>query len=189
MKKINIWVAIVLCNSTLLFGQTEAVQNPLSVSSDRTGNPILLGKTNINALQQPPFSTWFKMNYDAYTLDTACCNLLTTKTKDLSFMLFFGSWCGDSKRNVPVMVKVLDSLKIKGNPCELIAVSNQNDMYKKSPSHEEQGKNIVRVPTLIVYRSGREIGRIIESPVETIERDLLAILLGLPYKPNYHGVE
>ncbi|MCU0370461.1 MAG: thioredoxin family protein [Bacteroidales bacterium] len=33
--------------------------------------------------------------------------------------------------------------------------------------------NIQKVPTFIIYRKGREIGRIIETPYTTLEKDLL----------------
>jgi tetratricopeptide (TPR) repeat protein len=43
------------------------------------------------------------------------------------------------------------------------------------------------VPTLIVYENGLELNRINESPVESLERDLLKILRKEAYTPNYHS--
>ncbi len=40
------------------------------------------------------------------------------------------------------------------------------------------GRNILYVPTLIVEREGREVGRIIEESPGGIEADLLALLEG-----------
>jgi thiol-disulfide isomerase/thioredoxin len=174
-----------LLSSFFGFAQTDSSETAATTITDKNGNPMLLGKCNINALEQPPFSTWFKQNYDNYKIDSVCCELISEQVKDVSFLLFFGSWCGDSKRVVPRMMKVLEESKLQTDSLELVGVSNHADQYKKSPSHEEQGKNIVRVPTLIVYRAGAEIGRIIETPIESIERDLLAIISGKPYRPNY----
>jgi thiol-disulfide isomerase/thioredoxin len=93
-----------------------------------------------------------------------------------SIQLFFGTWCGDSKREVPRMLKVLYQSGFKDTAIDLIAVSNHDTLYKQSPLHEERGLNIIRVPTLIVYQSGKEIGRIVETPVESIEKDIWQIV-------------
>ncbi len=67
-------------------------------------------------------------------------------------------------------------------------LSNEDSTYKQSPSHEERGLEIHRVPDLIVYKNKQESGRIIESPVISLEKDLLAIARGEKYKPNYEAV-
>ncbi|HEX6170951.1 MAG TPA: hypothetical protein VFZ33_14780, partial [Chitinophagaceae bacterium] len=71
----------------------------------------------------------------------------------------------------------------------MIMVSNKDSLYKKSPQHEEAGKNIVRVPTVIIEQKGVEIGRIIEFPIISLEKDLLAILRKEKYQPNYHQLK
>ena len=38
---------------------------------------------------------------------------------------------------------------------------------------------------LIVYENGEEINRIVEFPIETLEKDLLAIVRGEDYKHAY----
>ena len=56
---------------------------------------------------------------------------------------------------------------------------------KQSPQGYEKGMNIDYVPTFIIYQNGKEVNRIIESPVESIEKDLIAILQAKKYTPNY----
>ena len=68
----------------------------------------------------------------------------------------------------------------------MVMVSNKDTLYKKSPQHEEMGRNIVRVPTIIVEQKGVEVGRIIEFPKMSLEKDLLSILRKEKYLPNYH---
>ena len=58
-------------------------------------------------------------------------------------------------------------------------------MNRQSPGHEEQGNNLVRVPTYILYKGKKEIGRIIDAPKESFEKDLLKILTGKPYTPHF----
>ena len=52
---------------------------------------------------------------------------------------------------------------------------------KKNPESDIEYLNIERVPTFIFYKTGgdgskKEIGRIIETPVRSLEEDLLDIL-------------
>ena len=96
-----------------------------------------------------------------------------------------GTWCGDSRREVPRMLKILDYCGIKPEQVKIVMVSNADSLYKQSPNHEERGLNILRVPTLIVYENTTEINRVIEYPVESLEKDLLRIMSKQPYKPNY----
>ena len=59
------------------------------------------------------------------------------------------------------------------------------DRNKTSGYGLEKDKNIHHVPTFVVYKERQEIGRIIETPTETLEEDLFNILIGDPPTPNY----
>ncbi|HEX5718360.1 MAG TPA: thioredoxin family protein, partial [Thermoanaerobaculia bacterium] len=52
------------------------------------------------------------------------------------------------------------------------------DRQKKEPSAPVTNNDIRYVPTFIVYREGREVGRIVEESPHGIEKDLLALLTG-----------
>lgn len=157
------------------------------VETDARGREMLLGRCTPDALRKNSFNEWFEANYNQYLLDTASCCQVIPLLKDKNITIFMGTWCGDSKREVPRFMKMLDSCSYPYGRLSLVMVGNADTMYKKSPGHEEEGKNIVRVPTIIIEENGVEMGRIIESPVISLEKDLLAILRGGPYKPNYHG--
>jgi len=82
---------------------------------------------------------------------------------------------------------LLDCCGIDSSSVEIVTVSNADSLYKQSPGHEERGRDIFRVPDFIVFQKGREIGRIVESPVTSLEKDLLSIVSGEPYTPHYQG--
>ncbi|RZL16325.1 MAG: thioredoxin, partial [Pedobacter sp.] len=87
--------------------------------------------------------------------------------------IVLGTWCGDSKVNVPNFFKVLDALQFKEKNTEIIAV----DGNKKAENGIIDGLNITNVPTFIVFdKKGNELGRIVEHPKTTLEADLLAIV-------------
>jgi hypothetical protein len=50
------------------------------------------------------------------------------------------------------------------------------DGDKKCEDVDISGLNIEKVPTFIIYAGNKEIGRIIETPANSIESDLLQIL-------------
>ena len=84
-----------------------------------------------------------------------------------------GTWCEDSHREVPRFFKILEAVGHPESKLTMIAVNRK----KEAPNGEEGPLNIQRVPTIIVQKYGKEIGRIIESPsTGYLERDLLEIL-------------
>ena len=159
------------------------------ISKDSRGNDMLLGKCTRAVLLQSPFADWFKPNYDSYIVDSFTCNFIRPLLANKSITIFMGTWCGDSRREVPRVLKMLDCCGFPMNDLALVMVGNSDSLYKKSPQHEEAGKNIVRVPTIIVEQKNAEIGRIIESPITSLEKDLLAILRKEKYQPNYHQLK
>jgi hypothetical protein len=169
--------------------QSRYIQHDSVVYKDAGGNPMLLGLTPRNALQKAPFDAWFQTNYNNYVVDSFTCSFIRPLLKDKHITIFFGTWCGDSKREVPRMLRMLDCCGFPPKNLKLILVSSLPDAYKKSPGHEEAGRNIVRVPTLIIEEHGREIGRLIESPVKSLEKDMLAILKQEHYVPNYSNLK
>jgi thiol-disulfide isomerase/thioredoxin len=92
-----------------------------------------------------------------------------------------GTWCGDSRRETPRFYKVLEQTDFDLNNFELITVNKD----KKTPDNLQEGLNIIRVPTFIFYKQGKEVGRYVEFPRETLEKDILKIVTGQPYKHSY----
>jgi hypothetical protein len=169
----------------LPFSKAQNTIIPSNVTLDKSGNPMLLGPCNETDLGKDPFSIWYATGFKNYKTDSCFCDSIRPIIGDFTFQIFFGTWCGDSKREVPRMLKVLLQSGINQKDISLVAVSNIDSLYKQSPGHEEKGLNILRVPTLIVRKGGAETGRIVESPIETIEKDLWKVLMNQPYKPNY----
>ncbi len=95
--------------------------------------------------------------------------------KDTVVTLAFGTWCPDSKNYVPRLIKALRAAANDRIQVKLIGIDNQFH----EPVDTVQPRRITNVPTVLVERSGREIGRIVETPASaTMEEDLAAILGG-----------
>jgi hypothetical protein len=153
--------------------------------TDASGNTILLGTCARETLYEAPFAQWFQPAYEQYVVDTATCVFIRPLLSGKKLTLFMGTWCGDSRREVPRILKMLDCCGFPPEQLQLVMVGNQPGMYKQSPGHEESGRQIRRVPTLIIESGDNEWGRIIELPVVSLEKDLLRILRKEGYVPNY----
>lgn len=180
--------------SILAFGYTLFIlfiTHPLNAQTinqkytHANGQEVLVGKCTRSALLMGQYAAWFQNNYASYTVDSATCTYIRPLLEHKKITVFMGTWCGDSQRELPRLLKMLDCCGFPEDKVQLIMVSNASDAYKQSPQHEEQGKNILRVPTIIIEEHQKEIGRIIEYPVVSLEKDLLKILRKEAYKPNY----
>ena len=150
-------------------------------------SPMLLGKVNKEALSENTYSEWFLPNYEAYQPKKEKVAELKKILPEYTITAFFGSWCGDSKKNIPIFYKILDESDFPLERLTVIALSNDSNNYKQSPGGEEEGLNIHRVPTFIFYKDGKEINRIVEHPIENLETDMLQLLTN-NYHNFYYGV-
>lgn len=150
--------------------------------------PFLLGKINKEGLTSEHYNDWFSKNYEDYELDQTTINAIGSKLKAYDITLFMGIWCDDSKQEVPRFYKILEACNFPENQLTVIALSREPSMYKQSPNHYEAGLNIHRVPTFIFYQNRKEINRIAEHPMESLEKDILAIITSNHYESNYQIV-
>ena len=142
---------------------------------------ILSGLGDRATFQQDKAFSWFKQNYKAYEVNRELLPRTGTLFDGLTFTIVMGTWCPDSRREVPCFYKILDALGITDDQVTLVNV----DRSKQTPEGDEAGLDIQRVPTFIIYRNAREIGRIVESPQTTLEGDLVLILKGQAPIPRY----
>lgn len=145
----------------------------------------LLGVHPASSLEKPPYSEWYRKEYDGYQPDSSIINALRPLLRRQQVTVFLGTWCGDSRREVPRLLHVLKAAGLPDKQLKLVMVDNAPEAYKQSPGREEAGLNIFRVPTVTITEKGAEKGRIVESPVESLEKDLLHILQGDGYQPRY----
>ena len=101
--------------------------------------------------------------------------------KDVQITVFMGTWCEDSHRDVPNLYKILDEANFDEKNLSVYATSEE----KTTPQGFEKDKDIIQVPTIIFYKDGSEINRIVEYSFYTLEQDMLDILSGKDYKHAY----
>ncbi len=149
------------------------------------GLQLLVGQINLEGLQSKPYGSWFQSKYNNYHPDDTMVPLFKEKLIEYEIKLFLGTWCGDSKRESPKFIKILEAADFPMEQLEIIALDYRKGHYKTSPTEEEKGLNIIKVPTIIFFKDGKEVNRIVESPLETLEEDMAQILFEKDYVPNY----
>ncbi|MCW9036857.1 thioredoxin domain-containing protein [Altibacter sp.] len=149
--------------------------------------PLLIGKINNEALSQNSYASWYVENFQNYHPNTVVVDSFKETLSQYTITAFMGTWCGDSKREVPHFYKILEAAQFPLDRLTVVAVHNEQDNYKQSPGGEEEGLNIHRVPTFIFYKDGKEVNRIVESPVASLEEDIAAIVQN-GYVPKYRTV-
>ena len=136
----------------------------------------VLGYFQITRLKQEPHGTWFYKGYDSYQPDgNAMASLRKTGTDGITISVVMGTWCPDSRREVPRFMKVIDGWEFPYDKITFIGV----DDAKLSPVGGYGNLDIQRVPTFIIYKNNIETGRIIENPVTSLEQDMVKILEGI----------
>ena len=136
-----------------------------------SGEKILYGKIDRDQLFVY-FPEWQEV-YNSYNPDPAILQQLAKYNLDIAVEIFFGTWCADSRREVPRFYRILDTARfISDEQVDLWAVDRQ----KRLNNNFTQDKNIQFVATFIFSRDGKEIDRIVEAPYETLEKDILKIL-------------
>ncbi len=153
-------------------------------------NPMLVGIVDSEDLQQDPFSEWFDSGYAQYEVQPEALAHLNEAMDDagLSIEIFFGTWCHDSKREVPRVLRVLDDAQVPASRVTLYALSDNPGVFKMTPDGHEHELLVHRTATVVVLRDGVELGRLVEKPSATLEEDLVAILAKSP-APVPYGAE
>ena len=139
----------------------------------RDATTWILGDFSLSRLLDPPHSTWYLEGYANYVPDKAIMDeLIQTDITDYSITIVLGTWCPDSRREVPRFMKIAD---LWGFPKEKIRFLG-TDIDKNAPLADFPALGIERVPTFIFYKNNSEAGRIIEVPVTSLEQDTRNIL-------------
>lgn len=140
------------------------------------GQKFLVGEITKKGLSLPAYESWYTSNFKNYTPNEPIISKIKEELKGYQVLAFLGTWCGDSKREVPRLLRILETADFPEAQLKIVALDKRKGKYKQSPTGEEWGLQILRVPTFILYKNGREVNRIIESPNTTLEEDLQKII-------------
>ena len=142
--------------SFFLFSSVYA-QAP-EVSRDNEGVKVLKGFVTKQELANDTAFKWFGENQKGYTPYTTALQALKTNKDSVSFLVFGGTWCHDTQFILPRFYSLTEAAGFEQNKITLLGV----DRSKKTIQHLSEAFNILNVPTIIVLKDGKEIGRVVE---------------------------
>lgn len=128
---------------------------------ETTGNgssKILKGYIDRSTIENDTSFKWFKENMKWGNADAAAVQSFQANGNNVHFVVFGGTWCGDTQNLLPVFYRLADKSGLPGNKITLIAV----DRAKTALNDFHKAFNVTRVPTFIVMKDGKEIGRVVE---------------------------
>ena len=143
-----------------------ALVTPFSIGAAERSN-YHVGEIN----QQALFAAHpiFKVNYQSYQPSAELVSSFKADLPEaLEVRVLFGTWCHDSEREVPRLLKLLNLAGMPDESVEMYAL----DLKKKDPGGMADAMGIKYTPTFIFYVGGREIGRIVERPEESLISDI-----------------
>lgn len=142
------------------------------INDPQTEQQILIGYADRNGLTKGEFSHYYNSQYEVYKVSDKLVKKISSRIENVSVTIILGTWCIDSKIQVPRFMKIMDALAFPSDKIKIIAL----DTRKEAMVIDMGPYAIERIPTFIFYRDGIEIGRIVESPRKKLEKDIFKIL-------------
>ncbi len=149
---------LLLSSFTVLLISIAANAQLFTSTVEPGGTKILNGIISRSDLATEPSFSWYAQNQQGYTPFAAAVNALKDKKDSIQYVVFLGTWCGDSKTIVPKFYSLIDAAGVTDKQVSVIGV----DRSKKSIGHLTEAFKITNVPTIIAMKNGKEIGRVVE---------------------------
>jgi len=142
--------------------------NPHIVTRD--GEDLLVGRISREELITD--NLLFSLNAEEYVPAAKVLEKLRRIAVKTDILLFLGTWSEDCLKEAPKLLRVYDKTN---NPAFALAVYALDRSLR-----DEEGVaaryGIRELPTVVLLRGGKEVGRIVGSARKSMEADLLSIL-------------
>ena len=119
---------------------------------------VVRGFINKYQIQNDTAFQWFRPNQAGYKADTATLNAFERAKGKYQFVVFGGTWCEDTQFLLPKFFKLQEQTGFPDEGITLFGVNRE----KTSLGNIAKAFNVTNVPTFIVMKDGKEIGRVVE---------------------------
>jgi thiol-disulfide isomerase/thioredoxin len=155
MKKATIIVTalIALCQMAAAQAQYE-----ISKAEKHNNQKALRGIINKYLVMNDPAFNWYQSSQTIYTPDTATLSAMERAKGKVQFVVFGGTWCEDTQFILPKFFKLQEMSGVSDEQITLLGVNEA----KKCLGHIAEAFGITNVPTIIVMKDNKEVGRVVE---------------------------
>lgn len=163
---------------TLFCFQSLRAQPPAemqySTLIERPNEKTLKGILSRQLLTTDTSFRWYADAQKIYTPPPVAVDAFRQKKDSVQLLVFMGTWCEDSHFIIPRLFKLIDAAGFPDERITLIGV----DRNKKTLSHLTEALGVTNVPTIIVTKKGKEIGRVVEyGSTGSFDKELAEIIL------------
>jgi len=164
--------------SSVAFAQNPALPagRQYEVLVERPNEKSLKGIISREVLVADTSFHWYANALKGYTPNAMAVQGLKDNADSIQLLTFMGTWCEDSHFIIPRFYALLDSAGFSKDRVTLIGVDRQ----KKTYSHLAEALGVTNVPTIMVMKKGKEMGRVVEyGKSGSFDKDLAEILQSL----------
>ena len=134
-------------------------QVTFTTTVDNDNVTILNGSlTKNDVANNAAFKSWYTGNQISYHPDTTITNALSNAKNKVQYVIFGGTWCEDTQFILPKFFKLQQVAGIEETAISFYGV----DRSKKTIGNITSAFKITNVPTIIVMKDGKEVGRVVE---------------------------
>lgn len=157
----------------LFFGNILKAQAQYIVLTERPNEKTFKGIISRQVLENDTSFHWYGEAQKIYTPGAAAVDVLQKNKDSVQLLVFMGTWCEDSHFVIPRLFKLTQAAGFPDDHITLIGV----DRKKLTLSHLSEALGITNVPTIIVMKKGKEMGRVVEYGTSgSFDKDLTEIL-------------
>ncbi len=166
MKK-SVLFLLILLSGYVVSAQAEVKIEP-------GGTKIIKGFMTRDELSTDSSFKWFAQNQKGFSPDKNAVEAFKINKDSVNLVIFGGTWCEDTQNLLPKFFAMADAAGFPQDRITMLGV----DRSKKTIQHLSEAFNVTHVPTIIIMKNGKEIGRVVEyGKYGMIDRELGEILI------------
>lgn len=152
------FLASILFISVFALNGYSQAQYEISQDEKHPEVKVLRGIVNKYLVQNDTAFKWYTQSQGYYNPDMATLNAFERTKGKIQYVVFGGTWCEDTQFILPKFFKIQEKSGVPDDAVTFFGVNRA----KKSLGNISSAFNVTLVPTIIVMKDGKEIGRVVE---------------------------
>lgn len=153
-----IFISLISCKTQKAVSKTSSPFHAYQVSYDDKERKVLRGLITRADIENDTAFSWFQKNYKLGKPDAGAVAAFKQHDSDFHVLIFGGTWCPDTQNLLPQFYRLADAAGFADSSITLIGV----DHNKTTLDNLEKTFHLINVPTFIMLKNGKEVGRVVE---------------------------
>jgi thiol-disulfide isomerase/thioredoxin len=142
-----------------MISQTTTAQTPYTNTINDRKETVLNGIiTKYVIMNNDVLKPWYIANQANYKPAPAVVASMEAAKDKVQYVVFGGTWCEDTQNILPKFFLIQEQAGVADNAISFYGV----DRSKKTLGNLQAAFKITNVPTIIVMKDGKEVGRVVE---------------------------